>query len=435
MNKLKTVAITVLAVLVLIVGGIGGYLWYSTKQQVDQIVLMAKPFAEISYGGIEVSPSGSVGVNKLRISPNFANDSVAIGAIRLNAPNILALLDIRRQLGKGQLPESLSLSLDQFEVPLDGGIFGAHSEAAAQRTPFDDLDALGCGSVDSLGGAEWQEMGYHNFVTDVKIGYRLNPARDALEFQLDSNTRDWATLNMDIGFAMSGPASSVIELATSLTPKLAKLNVAIHDDGFNQRRNQYCAAKAGKTVDAYIADHVRLVVERLHANGIYLGPGLVEAYRRYLTEGGQLAIAAAPPAPIDPAELRFYKPEDVVKLMGLTLKINEKAVADLSASWDAAKVARALGVEPEPEPDVASVAPTITQPTTTIRKTYHPTPVGDLSRHVGKTAKIKTTTGAQYKGQLDAFAEGIVKITIRKPGGSATLSLRSSEITEAQVLY
>jgi len=437
MRKLNTVVVAIFVALVLIAGGVGGYLWYSTKQQVDQIVTMAKPFAEISYGGIEISPAGSVGVNRLRIMPHFVNDSIAIGAIRLNAPNILALLNIRRQLGKGQLPEALSLSLDQFEVPLNGGILGASSVPPAQRTPFDDLDALGCGSINSLGGTEWQEMGYDNFTGNMKIGYRLNAARNLLELQTDSNTRDWATLNMDIGFALSTPATSVMELTTSLTPKLAKLNAVLRDDGFNQRRNNYCAAKAGKTIDAYIADHVRLLVERLNANGIQPGPGLIEAYRRYLTEGGQLTITAAPPAPIDPTELQFYKPEDVVKLMGLTLKVNDKSVTDLSLNWDAAKVARALGTEPEAvlESGETGAAPTFSQPPVMIRKSYHPIPVGELGQHVGKIAKIKTTNRAEYKGQLDAIAEGVIKITIRKSGGSVTLPLRVSDITEAQVLY
>jgi hypothetical protein len=94
MHKLKTVGVAFLVALVLIAGGIWGYLWYSTKQQVDQIAAMAKPFADISYGGIEVSPAGSIGVNRLRILLNVVNDSIAIGSIRLNAPNILALLNI-----------------------------------------------------------------------------------------------------------------------------------------------------------------------------------------------------------------------------------------------------------------------------------------------------------------------------------------------------
>ncbi len=437
MHKLKIVGVAFLVALVLIAGGIWGYLWYNTKQQVDQIAAMAKPFADISYGGIEISPAGSIGVNRLRILLNVVNDSIAIGSIRLNAPNILALLNIRRQLDKGQLPEALSLSLQQFEIPLDGGLLGANRGAVPQRSPFDGLDALGCGPINSFGGTEWREMGYANFTGDTTMGYRLNAAHDLMEFQIDSKGRDWATINVDLGFALSAPASSVMELATSLTPKLAKLNVVFHDDGFNQRRNTYCAAKAGKTVDAYLTDHVRLVVERLQTNGINLGPGLIEAYRRYLTEGGQLMIAAAPPAPINPAELQFYKPEDVIKLMGLTLKVNEKAVTDLSLSWDSVKIARALGAEPEtvPESEKTDATQSAEPSTIVIQKAFHSTPVSELGRHVGKMAKIKTANNAQYGGKLDAVAEGTVTITIRKPGGSATLSLRSNEITEAQVLY
>jgi len=437
MQKLKIFGIILVATLVLLAGGAWGYLWYNTKQQVDQIALMAKPFADISYGGIDVLPSGSVGVNRLRILLNALDDSVAIGSIRLNAPNILALLNVRRQLDKGQVPEALSLSVREFEPPLDGGILGAKPAAAAHRSPFDDLEALGCGQVLSFGGTEWLEMGYDKLIGNMTAGYRLSAARNVMEFQVDSNSRDWATVNMDIGFATAAPISSVFELATSLTPKLAKLNVVVRDDGFNQRRNTYCAAKAGKPVEAYIADHVRLVVERLNANGVYPGPGLVDAYRRYLTEGGQLAIAAAPPPPIDPAELRFYKPEDAIKLAGLTVKVNDKAVADLSLTWDSAKIARALGVEPQvsPETDTAEATAAPAPKTVVIQKSFHPVQVGQLGQHVGKIAKLKTANNAQYRGQLDGIVEGVVKITIRKPGGSATLSLRASEITEAQVLY
>ena len=242
---------------------------------------------------------------------------------------------------------------------------------------------------------------------------------------------------MDISFATSGPTVSMIELASSLTPKLANLKAVMRDTGFNQRRNSYCAAKAGKAVDAYIVDHVRLVAERLHANGLYLGQGLLEGYRNYLMTGSQLTISASPPSPINPAELQSYKPEDAIKLAGLTLTVNEKPVTDLSLSWDNAKIARALGIQPEialeaekPEPEPSSAPQTIV-----IERTFHPIPIGELAHHVGKMAKIKTANNAQYRGKLEAVTEDIATITIRKPSGSATLSLRKNEITQAQVLY
>lgn len=437
MRKLMTVVIAILVALVVVAGGVGGYLWYDTQQQVERLVTMAKPFAEVSYDSVIISPAGSVGVSRLRIMPHFINDAIAIGAIRLNAPNILALLNIRRQLEQGQIPQALSIAFNQVELPLYGGMLSAKPVAPQSASPLDNLDALGCGPVTYFGGAEWQEMGYEKFVTDSELGYRLDDAHSRLDFQIDSSTQGWATLNLDIGMALNTVPQSLMELAGALTPKLAKLDVVLRDDGFIARRNNYCATKAGKPIDAYLAEHVRLVAERLRANGINLGPGLIEAYHRFLSEGGQIVLTATPPAPINPAELQQYESKDIPKLLGLSLKVNDKAVGDLTVSWDAAKVAQALGRPSEPaEPEEeAPPAPTVVKPVSVPEKAYHPIATSQLGQYVGKIAKLKTTTGAQYKGQLESIAEGMVKITIRQNGGSVTLSLRSSEITAAQVLW
>lgn len=433
MRKLMNILLVVLVAALLIAGGVGGYLWYSTKQQADQIVMMAKPFAEISYDGIEVSPTGSTGAKKIRVMPHLVNDVITIGAIRLNAPNILALLDLRRQLSQGKVPPALSLSFHDVELALHGGILGPPPSQVQHISPFDNLDALGCGPVTRFSGAEWQEMGLERFIGNLEVGYRLDAARNLLELRVDSHSRDWATLNMDIGLTMAASPQSVMDLA-SFTPRLASLRFVLRDDGLNALRNNFCAVKAGKSIPDYIADHVRLVAERLRANGINLGPGLLEAYRRYLTEGGHFTVVANPPAPIDPSELQFYAAEDAVKLLGLTLQVNDTAVTDLSVTWDAAKVAQALGSESRPEPEAADTPPIRQQPVI-VRQAYHPTPVGELGRHVGRNARLQTTTGAQYLGRLDAIAEDIVKITIRRAGGTVTLSLRAGDITSAEVVY
>lgn len=434
MRKLMTILVTILVVLVLMAGGIWGYLWHNTRQQVEQLIVAAKPFAEISHGGIEISPSGSAGVKQIKIIPHLVNDVISIGAIRLNAPNILALLNIRRQLSQGQLPEALSLTIRQLELPLHGGLIGAKLPSPRERTPFDGLAALGCGPVIHFSGSEWQEMGYDHFISNMEIGYRLNANR--MDVRINNNTRDWATLNLDIGFALTTPATSVMQLAQSLTPKLAGLNIVLQDDGYNTRRNNYCAAKAGKPINEYLPEHVRLVVERLRVNGVNPGPGLIAAYQRYLTEGGSLTLTANPPTPIDPAELQFYKAEDVVKLAGLTVKVNDQAISDLSVDWNAAQVVKALGIDSQPAPGAEAVAETVAPvaPKPVVRS-FHAIAVSNLGQHLGKIAKLKTSTGANYQGKLETIAEGVVRITIRKAGGTATLSLRSEEITQAQVLH
>jgi hypothetical protein len=433
MRKLMNVLLVVLIAAILIAGGVGGYLWYSTKQQADQIVMMAQPFAEISYDGIVLSPTGSTGVKQVRIMPHLVNDVITIGTIQLNAPNILALLDIRRHLSQGKLPPALSLSFHDVELALHGGILGPPPSQVQHVSPFDNLDALGCGPVTRFSGAEWQEMGFERFVGNLEVGYRLDDARNVLELRIDSHARDWGRVNLDLGLTVPASPASLVDL-TGFTPRLASLRFVLRDDGLNALRNNYCAVKAGKTIPDYIAEHVRLVAERLRANGIDLGPGLLEAYRRYLTEGGHLTVVANPPVPIDPVELQFYAAEDVVKLLGLTLQVNETAVTDLAVTWDAAKVAKALGSEARMEPDVEETPPVRQQPAI-VRQAYHPTPVGELDRHVGRNARLQTTTGAQYLGRLDAVAEGIVRITIRRSGGTVTLSLRADDITAAEVVY
>lgn len=435
MRKLVNIASVVLVVVLLLGATAAGYLWYATKQQVDQIVTMAKPFADISYGGIDVSPAGSVGVNRLRIMPDVADEPITIGSIRLEAPHFVALLHTRWQLSRNQLPKALALSLQDVELPLGVGLAGARSAPAATSSPFANLEALGCGPSEAFRAAEWREMGYDRFAGSLGIGYRVDPGDNALNLQMDSSARGWATLELDVRLALTQSPQSLMEMAV-FTPRLAGLNLVLRDDGFNQRRNNYCATKAGKSIPEYLADHVRRVVERLRASGINPGPGLIDAYQRYQTQGGVLTITAAPPAPVNLAELHEYAPADLVRLLGLTLKVNESAVADLTVDWDAAKFTKALGIEPEPEPEPETDSALSAPPApVVVQKTYHPTPVGELGRHIGKIAKLRTRTGAQYRGQLDDIAEGFVRITVRQSGGSVTLSLRAGEITAAEVLY
>ena len=94
--------------------------------------------------------------------------------------------------------------------------------------------------------------------------------------------------------------------------------------------------------------------------------------------------------------------------------------------------------EPEPEPEPKTTPATVSPSPVVAEKiyqTYHPIPVGELSRHVGKVVKLRTTNGTPYRGTLDAVMEGMIRVTVRKSGGSAMLSLRASEITETEVLY
>ena len=442
MRKLLIILATILTLLVLMVGGIWGYLWHATKQQVAEIVAAAKPFAEITHGQVFVSPLGSASVRDIKIIPNTINDVIPIGAISLNTPNLFALFNLRSGLKRGEIPQAMSLSIENLELPLHGGMIGAKPPPPSERTAFDDLDALGCGPVTRFSGNEWEEMGYTNFLSNLEIGYQLNS--NNIQINLSSNTENWASIKLDISFALPTPVTSMATLGAAFNPKLASLNLVIRDDGYNKKRSSYCAAKIGKSIRDYVTEHVRLVVEQLRMSGIQLGPGLIAAYRDYLNEQGSISLSANPPMPINPAELPAYRMEDVVKMTGLTLEVNDQRVTDLSADWDAKRVMNVLGLDGQPAAAVQKEkststtpepAPLKSEPAVVIQQTFHDVAVDTLPKHLGKIAKLKTRTGASYLGKLETFADGAIGITIRKKSGTATLSLRMDEITQAEVLY
>lgn len=432
MRKLLIIVITLVVVAVAAAGGIWGYLFYSTKQQVQHFLNAAKPLAEISQRGIQVLPSGVIRIQDIKIIPHMVSDVISINAVELHAPNIFALLDLRSRLSQGQLPESLALNVRGISLPLHGAILGTKPAPHYQALPFENLSALGCGSVTYFAGDQLQAMGYESFIGDLTLGYRLRPER--ISINISSATHDWATVNLDLELALDAPVTTFMQLATAVTTKLAGLTLVMQDAGYNQHRNNFCANQAGKDVPAYLAEHVRLVVERLRNHGIALGPGLIEVYQRYLTENGIITLTMRPPLPIEPSELLDYKVEDALKLAGLSLQFNDQPVSDLSVDWNLARASQAFGIGVQRPQAVVEIAPPAPpKPAPIVRKDFQPMRVTELGQHLGKVAKLKTKSGVDYQGKLESLGEGILRITIRKSGGQATLSLRVEEIAEAQI--
>ena len=448
MRKFATVLAVLLVVLVVLGVSAAAYLWHSVRKQADAMVASIQPFAQASYSGVDLQLDGSVGVKNVRITPHATGDLIQIGAIRLHAPDLLALLHASWQLRNNRLPPALALTLHDMEMQPSQGA----TPTPAVAGPFDHLDALGCGPITAFGANDWQAMGYGPLKGTLDMGYRFRDRQNLLELRLDNSLQDMGAMHLSASLALSGGApDSLMALATTLTPKLAQLEFSLRDAGFNLRRNTYCAEKAGKPVLDYMSDHVRLLDQRLRSGGLTLGPGWLAAYQRYLTEGGLLELTAKPPIPVNPVEVPDYTPADQLKVLGLQLSVNQTPVSDLAIGWNTTQLAAAMGMTPdaagaaqlelEAAADAAAAARIEAEAAAAAAqraaavKHYHPTPVAQLSQHTGKVAQLRTTGGVRYRGQLNPPNEGRIRITVRQSGGTATFSLRPEEIASAEVLY
>ena len=134
--------------------GTYGYLWYSTKQQADQLVQMASLFAEADYGSIFVSPFGTAGISDIKITPRGSHDTVRIESLSVTAPSIFALSDLGNRFSMtdlSDLPEHLSFTISGLKLPLYGAFFDNFDTFYDTSDDMAALSTLGCGSLAGFG--------------------------------------------------------------------------------------------------------------------------------------------------------------------------------------------------------------------------------------------------------------------------------------------
>lgn len=113
-------------------------------------------------------------------------------------------------------------------------------------------------------------------------------------------------------------------------PRLSNAVLTLDDHSLNARTNHLCAASSGLTVEQYIAEQVEFFADSMRRQGLYAGPKLLAAYRRYLTAGERLELSVQPDQPIGSHELRVLTPTEIFQLLNVQFKVNGTAVKDLA---------------------------------------------------------------------------------------------------------
>ena len=61
--------LAVVALLAVLYGGFKGYVYYQVSSELDRMITMVRPFADISYGGISSGLDGTLAVEQIQVSP------------------------------------------------------------------------------------------------------------------------------------------------------------------------------------------------------------------------------------------------------------------------------------------------------------------------------------------------------------------------------
>ena len=200
-------------------------------------------------------------------------------------------------------------------------------------------------------------------------------------------------------------------------PQLKDFSINIEDLSFNERRNQYCANVTGVSKATFVDRHLEEVRAYAEDSGYPVSDELLAAYRKYVTESGNITITANPLDPVHPMMLLTMNPRQLLEWLSLDVNIAGQNIQELMVI--------AVEEEQPEEESKPKVAP----------DTYKPTPVAELGQHVNRLLKIRTLDGKLHHAYLSLVNQDALVLTQELVGGSATFRVPIAQIDEVRVLH
>jgi len=429
--KLKNVLLIPLIVGLVAYGGIKGYLYFKVKEGLDRMAALSAPFVTLKYGGIDTSLKGVISVTDIKLTPVGAPVSIDIDRAELKGRGVEFLLDVAAGFKMEQPPERLHLLVSRIRIPLGSDFFESFG-----------LDASGKShAMCSLGGILAQtgieQLGFQQLIADAGLRYEYDQRAGEINLYSDYALAGLASMRMEMGVSgVSQPGA----MMTGAAPQLGRMAIRYQvDQGYMQRVIDTCATQAGLDRAAFV--NTLFIDDNLHYTknlGFIPGQGIRFILRHLITQPGELRITLSPDGPVNPGVLAAYKPQDLLRVLGVEVSINDQPISDLSFTLPdgTRELSSLLGNQLDSAQDqTTSGETTRAPPSKRVRVRYITTPVDQLSRYLGRDVRILLNDrDAPQQGVLIAMKNNQLDVEQRLHGGKMTVYIPVQKIKRVEVL-
>ncbi len=410
-----------------------GLMYLRVKSMVDDFVQQASDSAEVTYSGISTELTGGASVEGIRIRPLPLEQAVEIDRVHFTSDDPWALItggDWRED----PPPEQMKFALYGVRVALDDQLI----EAMEAQQPAVQAGAA-AGETACLDGFNidprmLRELGFDELLMDAHMAYQFDVPDERLNATVGFDLMHIESAEMSV--ELSGVVPQDVQQQRLTAPSLASAEMRVEvSRNFGERYMELCAKLAGKEPEAYRDALLDRMQQELASTGVTLGAGLRQAMADLYTEWGELRIRMRPAEPLGPMQMLQMGPQNIVDTLGISLRVNDRPVTDLSFDFDMQELLRqAQGGAGAQQEGPGSAAP---QPKRVrITRHYERVPLGSLEDHIGASVKIKPVGQPLRSGQLVAITAGEAQIRQLAHGGSFTshVPLREIESLEVQVV-
>ncbi len=417
----------VLALLAVVAGGLygltKGFMYYRVKSTLDDLAEQTRLQGDLSYGSIETWITGRVAVHDLAFDPAGVDGAVKAAMVTVTGPDALFFVRPEELLGdesRQPMPPRLHLSAAGVEVPL--GMAGAGATEA-------QVD--GCRGQPTADPELLAALGLERIAMDVDMGWDYDAPAQRLDASFDVGLAGVQSVTGEVSLADVAP--DAFEGTAASMPQLRGFDLTFRfEPTFGERYLALCARRHGVAPEAFRRELIGEQVAAVEAAGIRLGPGLRLALDRFYTEWGEVRLTAWPGQPLGMLSLMFLPPERLTDTLGLTLRVNDAVIPDLSLTVagseqgaPGAALATLFGQAPPK------------QAKQVVRKRYETRWVevrpGGLVAYLDRDVRLHSAEQPPREGRLVGISDGVAEVQQLIHGGKFTAYLPVAEVTRAEV--
>ncbi len=303
-----------------------GALWYATSRWLAQTAQRLEPIATLHYGGSVAWLTGTTGARDVSLRPHATpGQEITAERVELRLGSPLALANFI--LGRGnEMPDNASLAIRRMR--LSAGLEQGLREQASRMGYLAPFEALGCNSQGRFSGADYAELGWLDTGSDVDVTFAQDDWRErtvSVDYDMRPMGRFQFVFTLDNGASLTSANSGRFPIKQG--------RIRFHDHGMIASRNAYCARSNDLAEAAFVERHMEAVEAELEAFGMFLDAAVLDTYRQFASQGGQLELDIAPTPNIAFAEYHHYAPDDQLRMLNARLRHDEGTPVQVTANF------------------------------------------------------------------------------------------------------
>ena len=387
------------------------------ESQLDDAIALTRGFVDLSYDDIKIGFDGSISINGLSITPAGLDDSVYVQSITATSSDRMFPIKGLDIFKDRKFPETFEVSVNRLSFPLS-------LAEQSQKIYFKNRPQGGeCRSL--MASLNYADAGYSKIDTDIRFAFDFSDVYNAV-VQVDQF--DQAT-SLSVEWIFD--ANQIEDIITKQTSELpvSELNVTFElEADAAERFVDQCSREFKVTPDVYLEKVVGSIKYSQNSFGADLGPDMRAGLVKFMRGGSRFELTSKPSSQLKKLEqLQFYKPQDVLRWMNLTVALDGEKLpltslpiaADDSADSD----------EKESSEQNGRV--------NNSKSKYSIVSISSASDYIGSWVRIKRTGGRKsLEGKLSGIDDDDDRLMVDmyQFGGLMTLTVGSDEIERIEVL-